>query len=298
MGIQIVHHPDYCADIGVLVFPTEKFALVLDGIKRCADDIEGRVHVPSPATSEQLFRIHTAEYLADLDMCRLTHRTSSSELPLTKQIVDGYRLMAGGTCLAATVALEHGSAMNLGGGFHHAFADRAEGFCYINDVAVAVREVQAQKQIERVAVIDTDLHQGNGTARIFQGDPGVFTFSIHQENLYPRKEQSDLDIGLEEGTGDDEYLQRLQRALDDIFSRFSPQFVIYVAGVDPYEGDLLGALRLTKEGIKRRDGMVFRYCHERSTPVAALLAGGYAADLRDTVEMHVNTYLAMEDVFT
>jgi acetoin utilization deacetylase AcuC-like enzyme len=297
MSIPLVHHPDYYSDIGVHVFPTQKFALVLEGIRSQINDFDACVHVPSPAAREQLLRVHTADYLADLDACQRTARTISSELPLTRQIIDAYYLMAGGTCLAAELAVAHGCAMNMGGGFHHAFADRAEGFCYINDVAVAARDVQAQGRVERVAVIDTDLHQGNGTASIFHGDPSVFTFSIHQENLYPPKEESDLDIGLAEGTGDDEYLKRLSSGLDTVFDRFQPQFVLYVGGVDPYQKDLLGSLGLSKEGIRNRDTVVLRACHDRGWAVAAVLAGGYAADLRDTIEMHINTYLAMRDVF-
>ena len=297
MNVPLVHHPDYYSDIGVHVFPTQKFALVLEGIRARISDFDTCVHVPSPATREQLLRAHSTEYLADLDACRRTPRTISSELPLTRQIIEAYYLMAGGTCLAARLALEHSCAMNLGGGFHHAFADRAEGFCYVNDVAVAAREVQTQGWAERVAIIDTDLHQGNGTARIFHDDPSVFTVSIHQENLYPPKEQSDLDIGLADGAGDGEYLARLKSGLDTVFGRFQPQFVLYVGGVDPYQKDLLGSLQLSKEGIKNRDAMVFRACRDQGCPVAAVLAGGYASDLRDTVEMHINTYLAMCDVF-
>jgi acetoin utilization deacetylase AcuC-like enzyme len=164
-------------------------------------------------------------------------------------------------------------------------------------VAVAARDALARGQVERVAVIDTDLHQGNGTARIFRDDPTVFTFSIHQENLYPLKEQSDLDIGLADGTGDDEYLEKLKSGLDAVFNRFPPQFVLYVGGVDPYQKDLLGSLQLSKQGVKNRDTMVFRACRDQGCPVVAVLAGGYAADLRDTVEMHVNSYLALRNVF-
>ncbi len=297
MTVRVVHHPDYFSDIGVHVFPTEKFALVLEGIRTRVEEFDRIVHTPSAATAEQLARVHTPQYLADLEACRRTPRTMFSELPLTRQIVDAYYLMAGGTCLAAELAMDRGCAMNVGGGFHHAFADRAEGFCYVNDVAVAAREVQATYRVERVAVIDTDLHQGNGTAHIFHDDPSVFTFSIHQENLYPVKEQSDLDIGLDAGTADEEYLDKLRTSLKVIFRRFKPGFVIYVGGVDPFEQDQLGSLRLSKEGIKTRDATVFGYCHGHGVPVAAVLAGGYAVDLRDTVEMHVNTYLALREVF-
>jgi acetoin utilization deacetylase AcuC-like enzyme len=297
VNVPVVYHPGYYADIGAHVFPTRKFSLVLEAIRRHVGDITGCFHRPSPATREQLLRVHAPEYLDDLDACRWTRRTSCSELPLTKEIVDAYYLMAGGTCLAASLACEHGGAMNLGGGFHHAFADRAEGFCYVNDVAVAVREIQARRLIERVAVIDTDLHQGNGTARIFRGDPQVFTFSIHQEDLYPVKEQSSLDIGLQDGTEDEEYLAKLRQGLDVVFRQFKPQFVMYVGGVDPYKEDRLGSLRLTKKGIKQRDTMVFRTCRDHGVPVAAVLAGGYAADVADTVEMHANTYLALREAF-
>jgi len=297
MIVPVVYHPDYFSDIGVHVFPTEKFAMVLDGISRHLHDPQAAVHVPYPATTEQLLRVHTRDYLDDLDACRQTPRTMFSELPLSREIVDAYHVMAGGTCLAAKLAIEHGAAMNLGGGFHHAFADRAEGFCYINDVAVAVRDAQAQGRVERVAVIDTDLHQGNGTARIFQGDPSVFTLSIHQQDLYPVKERSDLDIGLPDGIEDDDYLARLRSGLETVFHTFEPQFVLYVGGVDPYEGDMLGSLRLSKAGMKARDTLVFQFCRTGGASVASVLAGGYAADIRDTVAMHVNTYLAMQDIF-
>lgn len=295
VNVPVVYHPDYYADIGAHVFPTRKFSLVFEAIQRNAGDITEWLYQPSPSTREQLLRVHAPEYLDDLDACRWTPRTSASEVPLTKQIVDAYYLMAGGTCLAASLAREHGGAMNLGGGFHHAFADRAEGFCYINDIAVAVREIQARRFGERVAVIDTDLHQGNGTARIFQNDPQVFTFSIHQEDLYPVKEQSSLDIGLDDGTKDEDYLAKLQQGLDVVFRQFKPQFVMYVGGVDPYKDDRLGSLRLTKEGIKRRDTMVFQRCRDHGVPVVAVLAGGYAAEVLDTVEMHANTYMALRE---
>ena len=164
MNVPVVYHPDYYADIGSHVFPTRKSSLVLEAIRRHVGDIMGCFHQPSPATREQLLRVHAPEYLADLDACRWTPRTSLSELPLTKGIVDAYYLMAGGTCLAASLACEGGGSMNLGGGFHHAFADRAEGFCYVNDVAVAVREIQARRLVERVGAVRR-LPEGHPSAR-------------------------------------------------------------------------------------------------------------------------------------
>lgn len=297
MPPPLVYHPDYFSDIGVHVFPTEKYARILEELRTRVPDIDRHLHLTKPASHEQLLRVHSAAYLADLDACRASQRTMFAELPLSPQIVGAYYLMTGGTCLAASLADRHGCAMNLGGGFHHAFADRAEGFCYINDIAVAVRDIQERASAERVAVIDCDLHQGNGTARIFVGKPAVYTFSIHQERLYPVKEISDLDIGLDEGTGNEEYLEKLEGALEHIRGVFAPEFVIYVAGVDPSEHDLLGALKLTKAGLRRRDEMVLGWCRERGTPVVVVLAGGYAQQVADTVEMHVNTYLAMAEVF-
>ena len=301
MSVPVVYHPDYFSDIGPHVFPTEKYRLIHEGLSAQVEDFQGRVHPPQPATRPQALRVHTPEYLDDLDSHQHTTRTFTSELPISKEIIDAYYLMTGGTCLAAELALEQGAAMNLGGGFHHAFADRAEGFCYLNDVAIAIRDVMAEgregKRIERAAVIDVDLHQGNGTARIFQDDPQVFTFSIHQENNYPIKQKSDLDIGLRDFTSDERYLGELERALQTVFGEFRPQFAIYVGGIDPYESDQLGGLKVTKDGMKQRDTMVFEHCREHQTPVAVVLAGGYAWDVRDTVEMHSNTYFALGDIF-
>ena len=301
MNVPVVYHPDYFSDIGTHVFPTEKYRLIHEGLSAQVEDFQDRVHQPQPATRSQALRVHTPEYLDDLDSHQHTTRTHTSELPISKEIIDAYYLMTGGTCLAAELALEHGAAMNLGGGFHHTFADRAEGFCYLNDVAIAIRDVMAEgregKRIERAAVIDVDLHQGNGTARIFQDDPQVFTFSIHQENNYPIKQKSDLDIGLRDFTSDERYLGELERALQTVFGEFRPQFAIYVGGIDPYESDQLGGLKVTKDGMKQRDTMVFEHCREHQTPVAVVLAGGYAWDVRDTVEMHMNTYFSLGDIF-
>lgn len=301
MSVPIIYHPEYFSDIGPHVFPTEKYHLIYEALITQIPALALCGHEPETATREQLLRVHTAEYLADLDSHQHTMRTMPAELPISPEIVDAYYLMAGGTVMATEMALEHGAALNIGGGFHHAFADKAEGFCYINDVAVGVRHAMSdavgEHRRERVAVVDCDLHQGNGTARIFRDDPNVFTFSIHQENNYPIKEKSSLDIGLADLTGDEVYLEKLKEGLDTVFGRFGPRFVVYVAGVDPYEDDQLGGLRLTRPGMRRRDELVFDYCHRQSTPVAAVLAGGYAFSLAHTVEMHMNTYLAMYDIF-
>jgi acetoin utilization deacetylase AcuC-like enzyme len=187
--------------------------------------------------------------------------------------------------------------MNLTGGFHHAFPDHAEGFCYVNDVAVAIRKLQLERRIKRALVVDCDLHQGNGTAYIFRGDPDVFTFSIHQEKLYPVKQRSSLDIGLPNLAGDAEYFGHLERHVPRIMEEFRPDIVFYLAGADPYEGDQLGSLRLTMKGLRRRDELVFKECAGRAVPICVVVAGGYAFHAEDTIQIHCNTCKALMEHF-
>jgi len=284
-----VFAPGYYCDIGAHVFPTAKFELVHRALRRSGDIPDDCFLTPSPATVDDLRLVHTPEYIADLLSGRHSPRTFPSELPLSESITKAFILGAGGSILACRRALADGLSMNLAGGFHHAFPDRAEGFCYINDVAVAIRRLQADGAVARAAVVDLDVHQGNGTAFIFQDDPSVFTFSMHQENLYPVKRQSSLDIGLENGTVDEEYLARLRESLPNVLDPFAPQLVVYIAGADVYAQDQLGGLRLTLQGMEERDRLVVSECRRRGIPVAALLGGGYAARLEDTVRAHVNT---------
>lgn len=286
----------YYADFGPHVFPVEKYRLVHRALLN-EDVPESGLVEPSPATPAELELVHTPAYLDDLERCRWTERTRWSELPLTPEIVRLFILSAGGTLLAGRKALEGGWAMHLCGGFHHAFADRAEGFCYVNDLAVAVRVLQQEGAIGRAAVLDCDLHQGNGTARIFQGDSTVFTFSIHQRDLYPVKERSDLDVHLDDGTGDEVYLERLGRAVPRILQEFKPELVLYQAGADPYREDQLGSLALTMQGLLDRDRLVFAFCAEAGIPVAGTLGGGYALKVQDTVAIHVNTCRAAREAF-
>ena len=292
---MLVHHPDYYCDIGAHVFPTRKFALVRE--KLLAENPSLVMALPGMIPMEAVLRVHTEEYVLDLDGDEHTERTRDSELPLSRQIVSAYYLATGGTYLAAKLALEHGGGMNLSGGFHHAFAERAEGFCYINDVAVAARHLQQRDDIGRIVIVDCDVHQGNGTAKIFLEDSSVFTFSIHQQDNYPAiKQKSDLDIGLRDGVGDNEFCEVLSGALERISSEFEPDFVFYLAGVDPYEQDQLGGLALSIDGMRRRDRLVFEWCRAGGTPVAVVLAGGYAVNTADTVQMHCNTYRELESV--
>ena len=287
--MMFVYSPDYFADIGQHVFPIAKYRLLYDELVRMGHLADSNLARPEPATREQVLQVHTKDYLADLEHLRRTSRTIYSELPLTAEIVRMSYLNAGGTICAARLALEHGAAVHIGGGFHHAFADRAEGFCYLNDLAVAVREMQGQQRMRRAMVIDCDLHQGNGTAKIFAGDPEVFTFSIHQWDLYPAKEKSDLDIHLPNGTGDREYLEHLDSHLPSAIAEFKPELILYQAGADPFEHDLLGDLQLTFAGLQQRDRFIYKLARQYAIPMVVTLGGGYAVNTHDTVRIHYNT---------
>lgn len=291
--MHFVYSPLYRADIGSHVFPTEKYDMVLARLRAEGLVSDDNIHAPARPPNEQLLKILTPEYLDDLVNCRITRRTYSSELPVKQGIIEAQILCCGGSHLAARLALDHALCYHIGGGFHHAFPDHAEGFCYLNDVVFSA-VMMLEQGLERVAVIDCDLHQGNGTAKFFESDKRVFTFSIHQERLYPVKETSDLDIGLPNGAGDGEYLDRLKGALDVIFGRFKPELAIYVAGADPYVFDQLGSLQLTVEGLRQRDELVIGRARENRVPVAAVLAGGYAESVTDTVEIHCNTARTMK----
>jgi len=247
----IVYSIRYDCDLGAHVFPTEKYRLVYEMLETTGKLASGDVRVLEPRApeSEELQLVHEAGYLDDALNARLTPATFSSELPVRRDIIDAFLLSTGGTLVAAENAAEDGRGVNLGGGFHHAFADHAEGFCFFNDVAIACRKMFAEKSASRIAVVDCDLHQGNGTAFIFRDEPNVFTFSIHQERNYPIKQQSDLDIGLDDGVGDEEYLDRLTGAIARIQNEFEP-----VCG----------------GGI----------------PFCAVLAGGYSRNVQDTVRIH------------
>lgn len=278
------------------VFPAQKYQLLYEALVEEGLLERVRVVPPVPLSRRQLMTVHTEAYIDELLGCVPTPRTMRAEVPLTSEVVGAELLASGGTLVACRAALEGGAAVNLGGGFHHAFPDHGEGFCYINDMAVAVRTLQIEGLVKRVLVVDLDLHQGNGTAFVMRDNPDVFTFSMHQENLYPPKEQSDLDIGLDDGTDDRTYLQLLGRALRPLLVRQRPDLVLYQAGADPYHGDLLGSLSLSKKGLEARDRMVIRLCRSRETPVAAVLGGGYAADVRDTVAIHLATCRAVVEL--
>jgi acetoin utilization deacetylase AcuC-like enzyme len=250
-----------------------------------------RMHEPPRATAGDLLLVHTADYVERLSEGRLTSEEQRRiGLPWSEHLVERSFRAVGGTCEAARAALEHGIAMNLAGGTHHAFADHGEGFCVFNDVAVAARSLQREGRIARVAIIDLDVHQGNGTHAIFDGDPTVFTFSMHGGRNFPfHKHPGSLDIELADGTGDAEYLASLAAALPEVLASAHPDLVFYLAGADPHEDDRLGRLAMTFGGLARRDAMVLEACRDVGIPVVITIAGGYGRDIASTVAVHVET---------
>jgi acetoin utilization deacetylase AcuC-like enzyme len=288
--VRVVYSPRYELHLPGHIWPTAKYRLVAG---RIAGPSIALIDAP-PASWDDLALVHSGEYLAKIRSNTLSaDDVATMELPWTAELADAFRLMVGGTCVAAAAALDDGVAAHLGGGLHHAFANHGEGFCPLNDVAVAIRVLQRDGRIRRAAVVDCDVHHGNGTAMIFERDPDVFTFSIHQQHNYPMfKPASDLDIGLEDGADDGRYLTALAGALPRVAAS-DPELIVYVAGADPFEGDRLGGLAVSKAGLVERDRLVIAASREKGIPLVTVLAGGYAVDVRDTVDIHVSTIEAM-----
>jgi acetoin utilization deacetylase AcuC-like enzyme len=296
--MRVVYSDGFFADIGEHVFPIEKYGLVkerlvADGVVSERDLVE-----PGPVTEADMLLVHEPGYVRKLKGNLLTPtEVLILEMPFSPTVFKAFELMAGGTVTASRVALEDGVGVSIGGGFHHAFPDHGEGFCILNDVGIAVERLIAGGLVARALVVDCDLHQGNGTAAIFSGRKDVYTFSIHQENNYPFiKQQSTLDIGLRDGTGGEEYNAYLLRTLPPIFGTFRPEFVVYLAGADPYEHDQLGALKLTKDDLRNRDRIVISLARDLNVPVCVLLAGGYASKIADTVDIHYNTIVTAKEL--
>ena len=292
MKTRIVYTDKYYVDIGAHVFPTVKYRLIK---KRLLQDlgIVNKIAFSEPdiASERDILRVHTMVYLDKLKRGKLSlAEIQRLELPYSKKLVESSILCCGGTIRASEIALEDGLGIHLGGGFHHAFPDHGEGFCVLNDIAVAVRKIMAEKNVKKALIIDCDLHQGNGNAYIFRDDKNVFTFSVHQENNYPfYKPKSNMDIGLADRTKDKEYLAGLERNIPRIISDFKPDFIMYVAGADPYEHDRIGNLALTTGGLEKRDLFIYGQAKNYQVPIAVVLAGGYAVSKEDTVTIHYNT---------
>ena len=289
--MKIVYTDAYDLHLGDHVFPSVKYKLtrdrlIADGVAVPSDFVE-----PEPASDDDVALVHHRDYIQKLRNGTLSFpEILRLEIPYSPELVRAVWLAAGGSILAGQLALRDAACVNLGGGFHHACPDHGEGFCVLHDVAIAIRRLQRDGIIRTAMTVDCDVHQGNGTAEIFAGDPSVFTFSIHQEHNYPHpKPPSSLDINLEDGTGDDEYLAALEDGLQRAFAAFRPDLVFYLAGADPYREDQLGGLKLSLAGLEHRDRMVFEKARERGVPVAVAFAGGYARHLQDTVRIHSAT---------
>jgi acetoin utilization deacetylase AcuC-like enzyme len=328
LPFKLIYSDDYLLPIGAHVFPAEKYRRVrqrlLDsGVAQLSDFI-----APSPASDQDILLVHKPEYVHKLKTGTLSAREElEMEIPYSPELVHAFWLAAGGSILAADYALKDKVAINIGGGFHHAFPDHGEGFCMIHDVAVAIRRLQRDGKIRRAMTVDCDVHQGNGTAGIFAGmripaaqlpsrsgstlgtatrpakvrnahDGDVFTISLHQENNYPLyKPPSSIDIDLPDEIGDDDYLGWLDNALSCGLREFEPELICYIAGADPYREDQLGGLALTMEGLKKRDELVFRVAKARNIPIMVTYAGGYARKVDDTVTIHCNTVIEAKEVF-
>ena len=324
LPFKLVYSDDYFLPIGSHVFPAEKYKRIHDRLIQSESAQSSDFVTPRPATDEDVLLVHTPRYVEKLKTGTLSAREELElEIPYSPELVRAFWLAAGGSILAADYALNDGIGISLGGGFHHAFPDHGEGFCMINDVAIAIRRMLCDEKIRTAMTIDCDVHQGNGTAVIFgpTGIPGnraglgtamnfedmgrvrkvssdVFTISLHQENNYPAfKPPSSLDLNLPDGIGDDEYLACLGNAISMGLSKFRPELFCYVAGADPYRDDQLGGLSLTIEGLKERDALVFRIAKAEGIPVMVTLAGGYAHKLEDTITIHSNTVIAAKEVF-
>ncbi|TCO82434.1 acetoin utilization deacetylase AcuC-like enzyme [Plasticicumulans lactativorans] len=271
-------------------FPMQKYARLRERVAAAGDGLF-ELHEPAAASPEQITLAHHPAYYARVSRGELSERELRVlGFPWSAALVERSRRSAGATIAACRAALADGAGANLAGGTHHAFADQAQGFCVFNDAAIAARTMQAEGRVRRVLIVDCDVHQGNGTAAILRGDDSVFTFSIHGSKNFPfRKEQSDLDVELDDGTSDAAYLDALHAGLTRALERAQAELAIYLAGADPYVGDRLGRLALSKAGLAARDALVFEACERHGLPVAVAMAGGYADDIDDIVDIHFAT---------
>ncbi len=296
---RLFYSPDYYADIGENhVFPIKKFELARDILLAEGTLLSEEVHKPDLAEIEDVLLVHTEDYVERLIKGTLTKSEGRRlGLPWSESLVRRSFLAVSGTINAGRSALENGIASNLAGGTHHAFADRGEGFCVLNDVAIAIRVLQRENLARRFLIVDCDVHQGNGTAFIFKDEEEIFTFSMHGAKNYPLyKEISNLDIELADGTGDAEFHEILSEALHRIVQH-GPDLIFYLGGADPYKNDKLGRLSLTKKGLMKRDEIVLAFAKTEDIPIVTTMSGGYAKDINDTVDIHCNTIRAVKKIF-
>jgi acetoin utilization deacetylase AcuC-like enzyme len=295
---RMVYHEGYDLHLGDHVFPSKKFKWLHDRLLHTRFAAPEDFEAPEPATDDDVRLVHDAEWVEKLRTGTLSYQDILRlEIPYSRQMVEAFWLAAGGTTLAARLALRDRIGFNIGGGFHHAFPAHGEGFCAIHDFAIAIRRLQRDGVLHRAMVVDCDVHHGNGTAAIFAGDPSVFTLSIHQFNNYPsEKPPSSLDIHMPDGAADDEYLHRLANGYRAALLMFQPELLVYVAGADPYCEDQLGGLSLSIDGLRERDRLVMWTALTHQVPVAIVLAGGYAQSVEDTITIHANTAAVAKEV--
>ena len=299
MTYRIYYSPYYYAEIGEgHVFPIKKFELVRNRLLAEGTLAEDEIVAPEPVAVDDLLLVHTEDYITRLRSGELSAKEIRKlGLPWSESLVRRSFHAISGTINAAKDCLTSGIASNLAGGTHHAYPDRGEGFCVLNDVAVAIRVLQREELARRFLIVDLDVHQGDGTAFIFRDDPDVFTFSMHGAKNYPLfKQPSSLDIELADNTADEEYLETLDHALSRLILH-DPDVIFYLAGADPYEKDKLGRLALTIQGLRRRDEMVLSFARDRGVPIVTTMSGGYAVDIDNTVEIHSNTIRAVKSVY-
>jgi acetoin utilization deacetylase AcuC-like enzyme len=280
-------------------FPMSKYEILPQQLLHEGTITENNIFRPGPIDERWILRTHEAEYwhkLQDLSLSPKEIRRTG--FPLSKLLIDREIVIMNGTLQCTHFALASGIAMNIAGGTHHAFTSRGEGFCLLNDIAIAAKYLLDQKLASRILVVDLDVHQGNGTAQIFRDEPRVFTFSMHGANNYPLiKENSDLDIGLQDFANDDFYLKTLDSNLKNVVDSFQPDFMFFQSGVDILDTDKLGRLHVSREGCKLRDKLVLTAAHRNKIPVVASMGGGYSPDFRDIIEAHANTYRLAQEIF-
>jgi acetoin utilization deacetylase AcuC-like enzyme len=280
-------------------FPMEKYDLIPMQLLHEGVVEETDFFHPAALTESQILRTHTLDYWDKLKNGTLTrHEIRAMGFPYHPSLIERGRHIAHGTLECARFAIQEGVALNVAGGTHHSYADRGEGFCIFNDFAIAANELLFHKEVKQILIIDLDVHQGNGTAKIFENHPQVFTFSVHGAHNYPlKKEKSDLDIGVPDGITDADYLELIEQHVPDLISTLKPDLVFYLSGVDVLKTDKLGRLALTKEGCKQRDEIVFKNCYTSGTPVTVSMGGGYSVQIADIVEAHVNTFKTAQKIF-
>ena len=286
--VPIVNHPDYVAQIGDdHKFPIKKFGELFQLLKNDGIISEKNLHIPNPATIQDLTRVHTNEYISKISNLTLTKEEERKlGFPIVPSVRQRSFVATGGTILAAQLALQSGLACNTAGGSHHAFASSGNGYCVFNDVAVAARKLIAEHNIEKILIFDLDVHQGDGTAKIFEDDENVFTLSIHSKKNYPlNKQLSNLDIELDEGIKDDQYLEVVFNSLEEM-NKKKFDYVFYVAGVDVHEEDKIGKFKISTEGIKRREELVIHNFYKKRIPLCGVLGGGYNKDFKQLIFLH------------